>query len=132
MKPFETLTVGGSEYNLKITTANAVKLEEAIGTDLLTGLNKLAEIKTLAKYYFYAAVAPNDSITKIEDIYQLFDDYIIGGGNYEDLQEKILDVLVFSGIMSEDNRQRIKEMDEAKKKMTSDQMKKITEVLKEL
>ena len=59
MKPFETLTVGGSEYNLKITTANAVKLEEAIGTDLLTGLNKLAEIKTLAKYYFYAAVAPN-------------------------------------------------------------------------
>lgn len=132
MKPFETLTVGGSEYNLKITTANAVKLEEAIGTDLLNGLNKLAEVKTLAKYYFYAAVAANDSITTIDDIYQLFDDYITGGGNFEDLQEKILDVLVFSGILTEDNRNRMQDLHEAKKKMTEGQMEKVIEVLKEL
>ena len=132
MKPFEVLRVGGSEYNLKITTANAVKLEEAIGTDLLNGLNKLAEVKTLAKYYFYAAVAANDSITTIDDIYQLFDDYITGGGNFEDLQEKILDVLVFSGILTEDNRNRMQDLHEAKKKMTEGQMEKVIEVLKEL
>lgn len=132
MKPFEVLRVGGSEYNLKITTANAVKLEEAIGTDLLNGLNKLAEVKTLAKYYFYAAVAANDSITTIDDIYQLFDDYITGGGNYETLQTIMLDVLVFSGILTEDNCQQIKDMHDAKKKMTTEQMEKIIEVLKEL
>lgn len=132
MKPFETLMVGGSEYHLKFTTANAVKLEETLGTDLLTGLNKIAEIKTLAKYYLYATVSLNDSISEIEDVYQLFDDYITGGGNYEELQTLILDVLVFSGIMSQENCDQIKDMTEAKKKMTTEQMQKIIEVLKEL
>lgn len=132
MKPFETLMVGGSEIHLKFTTANAVKLEEVLGTDLLTGLNKIAEIKTLAKYYLYATVSLNDSISEIEDVYQLFDDYITGGGNYEELQTLILDVLVFSGIMSQENCDQIKGMTEAKKKMTTEQMQKIIEVLKEL
>jgi len=99
MKPFEVLVVGGSEYNLKITTANAVKLEEQLGTDLLSGLEKLGEIKTLAKYYFAAAVI-NDNISSIDDVYQLFDDYIVGGGTYEELQRLMIEVLVTSGIMT--------------------------------
>jgi len=99
MKPFEVLVVGGSEYNLKITTANAVELEEQIGTDLLSGLEKLGEIRTLAKYYFAAAVI-NDSISSIDDVYQLFDDYIVGGGTYEALQRLMVEVLVTSGIMT--------------------------------
>ena len=85
MKPYEVLVVGGSEYHFKITTANAVKLEEAIETDLLSGLNKFGEIKILSQYYYYAAVSFNDSINSIDDVYQLFDDYIVGGGNYETL-----------------------------------------------
>ena len=43
-KPYEVLKVGGSEIHLKITTAHAVKLEEELGTDILSGLEKLAEI----------------------------------------------------------------------------------------
>ena len=70
MKPYETLTVCGSEIHLKITAANAVKLENEIGTDIMTGLEKIAEVRNLAKYYFYAAVSQNDSINKIDDIYQ--------------------------------------------------------------
>ena len=132
MKPFESLMVGGREYNLKITTANAVKLEESIGSDLLTGLNKLAEIKVLAKYFFYAAKSLNDDITEIEDIYSLFDDYITGGGNYENLQTLIIDVLVSSGIMTKENRDQMMEFNEAKKKMTKDQMEKLAEVLQKL
>lgn len=132
MKPYETLMVGGSEIQLKITTANAVKLEEAIGSDLLSGLGKLAEVKTLAKYYYYAAVAFNDSITSIDDIYQLFDDYISDGGNYESLQTLIIDVLVQSGIMTKENSDQMKQMHEAKKKMTTEQMEKLIEVLQKL
>lgn len=132
MKPYETLMVGGSEIQLKITTANAVKLEESIGSDLLTGLNKLAEIKVLAKYFFYAAKSLNDDITEIEDIYSLFDDYITGGGNYENLQTLIIDVLVSSGIMTKENRDQMMEFNEAKKKMTKDQMEKLAEVLQKL
>ena len=101
MKPYEVLTVCGSEYHFKLTTANAVKLEAEIKTDILSGLDKLAEIGTLAKYYYYAAVSLNDSINKIDDVYQLFDDYITDGGSYEQLQELVIEILLTSGILSE-------------------------------
>lgn len=100
MKPYEVLAVCGSEYHLKITTAYAVRLEEELGTDLLNGLDKLGEIRILAKYYYAAMVSQNDSINKVEDIYQLFDDYITDGGTYEALQELIIEVLLTSGILS--------------------------------
>lgn len=101
MKPYEVLTVCGSEYHFKLTTANAVKLEAELKTDILSGLDKLAEIGILAKYYYYAAVSLNDSINKIDDAYQLFDDYITDGGSYEQLQELVIEILLTSGILSE-------------------------------
>lgn len=121
MKPYEVLVVSGSEYHLKITTAYAVKLEEEIKTDLMSGLEKLAEIKTLAKYYFASLASQNDSISTIDDVYQLFDDYITGGGTYDELQKLIIEVLVTSGIMK-------KEVYDASKKA----MEKQSEALKKL
>jgi hypothetical protein len=121
MKPYETLTVCGKEYHLKITTAYAIKLEEELGTDLYTGLDKLAEIKTLAKYYFYAAVSQNDDINKIEDVYQLIDDYITDGGVIEELQKLVYEILLVSGILT-------KEVHDASKKA----MEKQREVLQKL
>lgn len=132
MKPFEVLVVGGSEYNLKITTANAVELEEQIGTDLLNGLGKLAEIGMLAKYYFAAAKSLNDSIKKIEDVYQLFDDYLAQGGSYDELQALIIDVLVLSGILTEKSGESFRLLNDAKKKMSLEQMEKLAEVLQKL
>ena len=102
MKPYETLTVCGSEIHLKITAANAVKLENEIGTDIMTGLEKIAEVRTLARYYFYAAVSQNDSINKIDDIYQLFDDYVTEGGTLDELQRFVLEILLTSGILTEE------------------------------
>lgn len=110
MKVYETLNVSGREYNLKITAAHAVKLEEDLGTDLITGMDKLAEVKTLAKYYYAAGKAMNDDIRTIDDVYQLFDDYILGGGTMDDLQFLMMDVLVTSGILTRD-------VNEAQKKM---------------
>ena len=121
MKPYETLMVGGSEYHLKITTAYAVKLEEDIKKDLMSGLEKLAEINVLAKYYFAAAVSLNDNINTIDDVYQLFDDYITGGGTFDTLQQLMIEVLVTSGIMK-------KEVYDASKKA----MEKQSEALKKL
>ena len=121
MKPYETLTVCGKEYRLKITTAYAIKLEEELGTDLYTGLDKLAEIKTLAMYYFYAAVSQNDDINKIEDVYQLIDDYITDGGVIEELQKLVYEILLVSGILT-------KEVHDASKKA----MEKQREVLQKL
>lgn len=132
MKPYETLVVSGSEIHLKITTANAVKLEEDLGTDLLRGLEKLAEIKTLAKYFFAAARSLNDNITTIDDVYSLFDDYLAQGGSYEALQVLIVDVLVLSGILTEKSSESFRVLNEAKKKMSLEQMEKFAEVLQKL
>jgi hypothetical protein len=131
MKPFEVLVVGGSEYNLKITTADAVKLEEQIGTDLLNGLGKLAEIGTLAKYFF-AAARLNDNIKEIDDVYQLFYDYLAQGGSYDELQTLIIDVLVLSGILTEKSGESFRLLNDAKKKMSLEQMEKLAEVLQKL
>jgi hypothetical protein len=125
MKPYETLTVCGSEIHLKITTANAVKLEEQLGTDLLSGLEKLAEVKTLAKYYFAAAVSLNDSINSIDDVYQLFDDYVNDGGEIDTLQKLMIEVLLVSGILS-------KETYDMQKKMTEKQMEALLEMQRKL
>lgn len=102
MKPYEVLTVCGSEYKFKLTTANAVKLEAELKTDLLRGLERLGEIGVLAKYYYYAAVSLNDSISKIDDVYQLFDDYITDGGTYSQLQDLIVEIMLTSGILSQE------------------------------
>lgn len=102
MKPYEVLHVCGSEYHLKITTAYAVRLEEELKTDLLSGLEKMTEIRVLAKYYYASLVSMNDSINKIEDVYQLFDDYIGDGGSYEALQHLIIEVMLTSGILSQE------------------------------
>ena len=101
MKAFETITIDKKDYNLKFTMGEMVKLEAKLGTDLLTGMEKLTAATTLAEYYFAALKPWNDSITNIEDVYQLFDDYITGGGNYEELHQKMVEVLVLSGIMSQ-------------------------------
>lgn len=101
MKPYETLTVCGCEYHLKFTTANAVKLEEELKTDILSGLDRLAEIGILAKYYFYAAKSLNDSINSIDDVYSMFDDYITDGGSIEDLKNLVIEIMFTSGILSQ-------------------------------
>ena len=116
MKPYETVTVCGSEYHFKLTTANAVKLEAELKTDLLSGLEKLAEIGILAKYYYYAAVSLNDSINKIDDVYSLFDDYITDGGSYEQLQELTFDIMLVSGVISEKTYTAAKKIKEEQKK----------------
>lgn len=122
MKPYEVLTVGGREVQLKFTSANAVRLEEQLGTDLLSGLDKLAEVKTLAKYYLYAAKSMNGDINKIDDIYSIFDEYIADGGTYEALQELIIEALVVSGIMS-------KQVHEASKKAQEKQREALQKLL---
>lgn len=115
MKPYETLTVCGSEYKFKLTTANAVRLESELKTDLLNGMSSLGEIGVLAKYYYYAAVSLNDSINKIDDIYQLFDDYITDGGSYEELRDLTVEIMMTSGILSKDVYDTTKKLTEEQK-----------------
>lgn len=122
MKPYETLNVCGSEYHFKITAANAVKLENELDKDLISGLDRAAEIGTLAKYLYYAGVSLNDSISTIDDVYTLIDDYITDGGSVEELQNFVVEVLYTSGILSQ-------KMYDASKKFTGKQQDALQKLL---
>ena len=115
MKPYEVLTVCGSEYKFKLTTANAVRLEAELKTDLLNGMSRLGEIGVLAKYYYYSAVGLNDNVNKIDDIYQLFDDYITDGGSYEQLRNLTVEIMMTSGILSKEVYDTTKKLAEEQK-----------------
>ena len=65
-------------------------------------------------------MARNDSIKTIEDVYQLFDDYLADGGTLEELAELALDILVTSGYLTTDAR-------EVQKKMTAELKAKVLE-----
>lgn len=112
MKFFEVITVSGADYQLKISTANAVQLETELGTDLLSGLENIGKIEVLAKYYFAALKCRNDSIKSIDDVYALFDDYMLDAHTFEDLQHLIIEVLVVSGIMTKEAHDLSKKMQE--------------------
>lgn len=101
-KLYEKLSVGGVEYDLKISTANAVQLETELKTDILSGLDNILQINVLAQYYFAALKGQNDSINTINDVYTLFDDAILEGRTYDELQQLIVKVLVVSGIMTQE------------------------------
>lgn len=122
MKPFEALTVCGKEYHFKLTASYAVKLESELKTDLMSGLEKLAEVGTLAKYYFYAAVSQNDDIKTIDDIYQLIDDYITDGGTMDELQRFVIEIMLTSGILT-------KEVYDASKKAQEKQKEALQQLL---
>lgn len=123
MKPYEVLTVCGSEYHFKFTAANAVKLESELKTDLISGLDRLGEIGILTKYIFYAGVSQNDNISKIDDVYTLIDNYIMDGGSIEELQNLTIETLYTSGILS-------KQMYDASKKMAGKQQEALQKLLK--
>ena len=129
MKPYESLMVCGSEYHFKLTTANAVKLEEELGTDILSGLEKLNEIRTLAKYLFYSAVSQNDSINKIDDIYSLIDDYVTDGNTVDVLVEFTMDILLTSGILSQNAYDASKKL---KENSSAELLKLLDELTKKL
>lgn len=125
MKPFETLTVCGCEYHFKLTAANAANLEEQLGTDLLNGMDKLGEVKTLAKFYYAAAKPLNDNINTIDDVYQLFDDYITDGGTYETLQKLVVDIMFTSGILAKEAYDMTKKVEGKQKQALAEALEKL-------
>lgn len=107
---FETLTVNGAEYNLKISARNACLLEESIGCSIVDGLQRLTQISVLSEYYFRAMLGHNDSVKKKDDVLTIFDEYIICGGTYDELQAKMIEVLVTSGILAKEAADAVKNL----------------------
>lgn len=106
----ETLKTKEREYQLRLTTSNIVKLEEEEQQSVLGILEKISQIGVLAKCYYYAAKPYSDDIKTVDDIYMIFDEYILAGGSINDLQLKLIDVYHSSGLFSDEAYNTYKEV----------------------
>lgn len=95
MKPYIVLKAGDKEYRLKISNASAIELEDDLNCSIMEGLNRLGEIRILAKY-LKAALRPLENVTH-EETLEIMDDYVATGGKIEDLYDVILEVMENSG-----------------------------------
>lgn len=121
MKPYILFKAGDKEYRLKITIESAIQLEDDINRSIVDGLNRIAEMRIMAKYMYAALYPLNDGITK-ENTYSIIDDYLMQGGKTEELLDVILEVMECSGYIKQ-------EALDASKKMRAQMMEKATALL---
>ena len=121
MKPYILLKVGEKEYRLRISTSAAIELEDSLNTSIVEGLDRLSEIRVLAKY-IYAATKQLGGIKSEAEALELIDEYTMSGGKTEKLNEIILDTMENSGYIKA-------EAVEMSKKMNAQMMEKIQELM---
>lgn len=103
MKPYIVLKTGKTDYRLRISTASAIELEDKLNCSVVDGMNRLAEIRILAKYIYAASNQLNDSITTESDALDLIDEYTMEGNKIEDLYDVILEVMECSGYIKQED-----------------------------
>lgn len=82
-KPFVIWKVGNEEYRLKLKSSSICEAEESMGTSLIafmgseTGMPRLKDMLTIT----YFALKDWNHNQKLEDIYDLYDQYVEEGGS---------------------------------------------------
>lgn len=101
MKPYILLKTAEKEYRLKYTNAIIAELEDDLNSSYADGLEKLTEVRVLAKYLKAALVTLNDGITA-EETYNIMDEFALAGGNTDDLRHIVMETMVNSGFIREE------------------------------
>ena len=106
---FHAITVGDKEYNLRLTSADAVNLEKKTNTKLLDLINdySMANFCRMLRYFRRGGGDVNFSD---EDSYNFFDELADNGYALEDIQTKvILPTLQVSGLLTQSDLDNIME-----------------------
>lgn len=122
MKPYVLFKAGDKDYRLRINLSSAIELEDKLNCAVVDGLNRLGEVRILAKYFYAASKTLNDDIKSENDALDIIDEYTMQGGLIEDLYEVILEVMECSGYIR-------KEAVEASKKFKAQLMEKQADLL---
>lgn len=105
MKSFYTLTVGGNNYNLRLTASAIMKIEKKLGKSLFTALENIQEnmVETVVTIIWGAAQSMNHNFS-YEKAMELFDDYIDEGHSLEELMLEVNALFEASGFFEKDQR----------------------------
>jgi hypothetical protein len=97
--PFAAITIGGTEYRLKINTQSAIDAEKKLGTSLARAWVRLDEVSVQTTILWAAFQAYNAGIT-FEKAMELRDSFIEEAENGMDsLADVIKEVYICSGFM---------------------------------
>ena len=114
------LNIGEKEYRLRIPATSAIELEDKLNCSVVDGMNRLCEIRVLAKYFYAAAKQLNDDVKTEGDALAVIDEYTMQGNKVEDLYDVILSVMENSGYIKQ-------EAIDMTKKMTAQMQEKLME-----
>ena len=96
---------GNKTYKLRLNTRNIIALEKQLGTNplLVFGINgdKFPTVTEMVNILYCSLIQYNHGIT-INDVFDIFDDYLADGHSATDFIQVIVDIFKVSGLMDND------------------------------
>lgn len=123
---FSVFNVNGKEYKLRLGANEIVNLEKKLGDNplnVLVSLMKEEEVPKITELLImlHAALQKFNQGLKLEDVYNLYDEFIDSGGEFADLMEVVFEVFEVSGFFKKEQveemmkKEQVKEMMKEKK-----------------
>lgn len=105
-KIYETITIDGAEYKLRITARSLVEEEKRTGKNPLSVLTSMTpgnipEIQDILTL-FYAALKPLNANITYDNVFDLYEKFLDDGHTYVEFIEVIMDSLKASGFIADD------------------------------
>ena len=103
---YTTLVISGKEYKLRLNAKSCVALEKRIGSNPLNIFmavadNVLPPLETLLIILHQSLTEYQHGIT-MDDVYGIYDDYCLDGGNMMSLIQVLLQVFKDAGFLPKD------------------------------
>ena len=107
---YMTFKAGGNEYRMVLTTRAMVELEKKIGCNPIDILLRAQDGTTLPKVSDMIAILWSGLLKfnhgiKLEDCYDIFDNYLADGNSATDFISVILEVYKVSGLIKENKKE---------------------------
>lgn len=104
---FYTLNIGEREFDCRLTTREVVSLERTLGTNPLNVLMAVGEDGNLPLtgtmlVILKAAAKEDGKQLKMDDWYDLYDQYLAEGNSIANLLEVIMEIFEISGLIPKD------------------------------
>ena len=103
--------VGEKEYKLRLVAEQVVKAEKKLDGNILNIFMREGNIPSLTELLvvLHGSLQAYHHGIKSTDVYDIYDSYVADGGTYNDLIEKVIEVLEHSGFFKEEQIEEAKE-----------------------
>lgn len=95
---YTSWTVNGQDYKLYLSARGTIELENKYKKPWPEILQGITSLETLLNVIWASAKKYHPDIT-FDEILDLYDDYLVSGGTYEDVVNLVKDILTSSGFL---------------------------------